>query len=419
MDAGPRANTEGPLSARHAARPPRGWEEIQVKFIRVGTLSLALLLLPVAAGCQSSSPGDTSDVVIGADLELSGAYADVGTAYRRALQLEIDQINAAGGVDHHHLRLDARDNRSDQTVSVSNISDLADDPALAGIVVGACADCATAVSKTLNNKQIPAVSLAPATSVVTPVGDHPYMFKIAPNAADSASDLGSLLQANQVQNVALLTTDDTNGTDAMAALSSQIPKGNVKVQAKVEFKPTDTDLTDPVRNALQKNPDALVVSAFSTQATATAVAARKAGFTGPVYFDATAAGDLFLNSASPQQTAGIVMVAPQTLVIDDVVATSPAKTTRKQWFSDYTSKYGGFSGYSTYAADAVQLIANAIRSVGSVNRPQMRAYMETSQFEGLAGPLRFTPDNHSGLMPQALTTLVVRDGRWRLQAASA
>jgi branched-chain amino acid transport system substrate-binding protein len=40
--------------------------------------------------------------------------------------------------------------------------------------------------------------------------------------------------------------------------------------------------------------------------------------------------------------------------------------------------------------------------------------LETSQTDGLAGPIRLTPDNHSGLMPQALTLLVARSGRWRL-----
>jgi branched-chain amino acid transport system substrate-binding protein len=385
-----------------------------VKLNRVGTLGLVLLLS--ATGCTTSgTQADTSDIVIGADLELTGAYAPVGTTYQRALQLQIDQINAAGGVRGHHLRLDARDNHSDQTVSITNISDLSTDPGLAAIVIGACPECAIAVSTTLNNKQIPTVSLAPSTDVVTPVAEHPYLFKIGPNAADSAALLGSLLQADQLNRVALLSTDDSNGVTAMAALGQQVPKGGVV--SRQQFKDTDTDLTDPVRAALTHNPDALVVSAFSTQASEVAAAARTANYHGRIFFDATAAGDLFLNGTGAAATEGAQMVGPQTLVIDDVVATSPAKTLRKQWFSDYTSKFGGFSGYSTYAADAVQLVANAIVAIGGVDHVRMRAVMETSQFEGLSGPLRFTPDNHSGLMPQALTTLVVVDGRWRLQAA--
>ena len=38
------------------------------------------------------------------------------------------------------------------------------------------------------------------------------------------------------------------------------------------------------------------------------------------------------------------MVFTQILAIDDVIATTPAKAARKQWFRDYTSRYGSYSG---------------------------------------------------------------------------
>ena len=106
------------------------------------------------------------------------------------------------------------------------------------------------------------------------------------------------------------------------------------------------------------------------------------------------------------------------MVIDDVIATTPAKAARRQWFQDYTARFGGYNGFSSFAADAVQLIADAeLRAggePGKVDRDGIRDVLETSQIDGLSGPIRMTPDNHSGLMPQALTTLVARGGRWRL-----
>ncbi len=106
------------------------------------------------------------------------------------------------------------------------------------------------------------------------------------------------------------------------------------------------------------------------------------------------------------------------MVIDDVIATTPAKAARRQWFQDYTARFGGYNGFSSFAADAVQLIADAALraggAAGQVDRDGIRDVLETSQLDGLSGPIRMTPDNHSGLMPQALTTLVARGGRWRL-----
>ena len=44
----------------------------------------------------------------------------------------------------------------------------------------------------------------------------------------------------------------------------------------------------------------------------------------------------------------------------------------------------------------------------------LRTAIETTRLDGLSGPIRLTPANHSGLMPQAVTLLVAANGRWRL-----
>ena len=57
------------------------------------------------------------------------------------------------------------------------------------------------------------------------------------------------------------------------------------------------------------------------------------------------------------------------MVIDDVIATTPAKAARRQWFQDYTARFGGYNGLSSFAADAVQLIADAaVRAGGPAGR---------------------------------------------------
>ena len=124
---------------------------------------------------------------------------------------------------------------------------------------------------------------------------------------------------------------------------------------------------------------------------------------------------MFIPQEAAAATDQATMVFTQILAIDDVIATTPAKAARKQWFRDYTSRYGSYSGVAAFAADAADLIADAVTKVGA-DRVRLRDVLETSQIDGLSGPIRLTPDNHSGLMPQALTLLVARSGRWRLQS---
>lgn len=396
-------------------------------FKRATAIAASVLLPLSAAACSTAlTGGDKDDVVIAADLELSGAYADVGAVYQRALQLKVDQINAAGGVQGHKLRLDVKDNRSDQSLSASNIDAFGDESNLAAIVTGWCGDCLQNVAKTLDDKGIPTISLSPEDRVVDPTAGRKFIFKVAPNADDTAAVLATEVKSAKAHSVALVGTSDVNGDDALTALKSALTSAGLTVTTTEKFQATDTNLNQPVEAAIgaastdgssndtSEAPDALIISAFSSKALLAAQAARNAGFEGKIYFDQPAAGQLFVTGADTKSIHGVTMVSTQTMVIDDLIATNPAKIARRQWFNDYTSKYGNFSEYSTYAADAVQSIVDGIQvSDSATNHEAVRDAIETGQFEGFSGPIRMSPENHSGLVPQALTLLVARGNRWQ------
>src|SRR5581483_8654637 len=81
------------LSERTSDFNPRGIH------LRRGHLIAAMLTVTLACAAACTTAAGTSgraDVVVAASLELSGSAADLGTAYRRALELKADQINASG-----------------------------------------------------------------------------------------------------------------------------------------------------------------------------------------------------------------------------------------------------------------------------------------------------------------------------------
>jgi branched-chain amino acid transport system substrate-binding protein len=365
------------------------------------------------AGCTSDdggTGGDITDVVIGADLA-SGSAVDA--AYARALQLRIEQINASGTLGDRRLVLRIQDNRSDRTSSLRNISTFGDDPAVAAVVTGACSECVVGAYKTINDKRIPTIALAAANEVSSPVGDRRYLFKLGANTTDSTAAMVAELVRTGKKRVAILYSDDLYGRGGDRTLRGELTKAGIGVTAALTVKPTATDITQAVGTLTDSEPEALLVLVSSEQATLAATSAKAATFTGRIYFDAAAAGDMFIPRAAVAATNGASMIFTQILAIDDVIATTPAKASRKQWFRDYTSRYGSYSGVAAFAADAADLIGVAVAKVGG-DRGRIRDILETSQVDGLTGPIRMTPDNHSGLMPQALTLLVARSGRWRI-----
>jgi branched-chain amino acid transport system substrate-binding protein len=391
-----------------------------VRFPRrvTAAVAVAALLTTGLAGCSSDDDqaAAPADVMIGADL---AASSPTDAAYGRALQLRIDQINSSGVLGQRRLRLSVLDNRSDPTVSLRNISAFADNPAVAAVVSGYCSACISNAYKTINEKKVPTIALAPANQVAQPVQDRRFIFKLGPNSGDSAAALVGALKADRVsakafvKKVGVLSTDDDYGTGAKAAFTSEAAKAGLQIPSSVTVKSSATDITQAVGTLADSEPDALVFLVGPDQAALAATSAKAAGFAGKIYYDAAAAGDLFIPQEAEAATEGAKMVFTQTLAIDDVIATTPAKAARKQWFRDYTSRYGTYNGVAALAADAVNVLADAIARNGT-DRVAIRDAVETAQLDGISGAIRLTPDNHSGLMPQALTLLVARSGRWRL-----
>ncbi|MBE1485107.1 ABC transporter substrate-binding protein [Plantactinospora soyae] len=383
----------------------------------IPALLASAILATSLTGCQFGAPEqEGGEILIGADLELSGAAAQVGKAYQRALELKVEQLNESGALGNRTVKLDVRDNRFDPSVSAGNIGDFTSNPAISGIIMGSCNECAISAAKTVNDKRVPAIALAPAGDVSSPAVDRRYMFKLGPNARDNVAAIVAELASRKVESVGLLHTDDSYGREGLALLKFELGQARIDLLPERSVKATDTDVSQSVRTLVDEEPEALIVWAPAEQATLASASLAEERYKGHVFFDAVAAGELFVGGGNRAENT--TMVFTQTMVIDDVIATTPAKAARKQWFRDYTARFGGYYGYSSFAADAIQLIVDAAaRAEGNSetpNRDSIRSLLETAETDGLSGPIRMTPENHSGLMPQALTLLVARGGRWRL-----
>lgn len=372
---------------------------------------VAALLL--AGGCQATQ-GAAEEVVIGADLELSGPDASIGKVYAQALQLKVEQVNQQGQLGNRKLTLVLRDNRSDPTTSAANITALAGDSSVRALVTGVCAGCIVGAAKIVNDAKIPTVALALPTSVGSPVVDRKYVFKLAPNVGDDATVLVSELAQSGIKKVAVAGPDDEFGKDAVEAVTSKLGRLGFSIVANEKVGSDPGVVAAAASRLVKAKPDAVVVLSFSPVAAQVAAAVRGGGFTGRLLFGSAAADNLFLTGDTAAAMNGANMVFSPTLVSDDIIATSPAKANRIAWFRDYLSRYGTYAAYASFAADAVELVVQAITQTNSTERDALRAAIETTRMDGLSGPLRITPDNHSALMPQAVTLLVAANGRWRL-----
>ncbi|HEY0696975.1 MAG TPA: ABC transporter substrate-binding protein, partial [Micromonospora sp.] len=139
--------------------------------IRSATLGVfaSAVLATSLAGCQLDPQSrSASDIVVAADLELSGPSASTGNAYKRALQLRVEQINSSGVLGERRIRLEITDNKSDPAESLRNVSEITKDPKVKALVLGSCSECAVNAAKVIDDQKVPTVALAPASAVADP-----------------------------------------------------------------------------------------------------------------------------------------------------------------------------------------------------------------------------------------------------------
>lgn len=403
-----------------------------------GTLPLralagaGVIAILLAAGCASEAADPGSEViVIAADLELSGDGSELGDVYRNALELRVDQLNRQGHLGGRRLELVVRDNRTDPATSAANIAEFVADDSVTAIVTGGCAACLMASIETVNAAGVPTIALAGSDELVNPVNERPYVFKVGPNPADSATFLAGELSRAGAETVAVVASNDDYGSDGLEEMSGALARVGIELTREARISQDDESIQAAAEAIAQSepeggigfpatpevsatSPDAVVIWANSGLTESFAVRLRNAGYEGALFLDMAAASNLFLTGPVAAALDGATMVFTETLVIDEVVATSPAKTARKSWFNDYSARYGTYHAFASFAADAVQLVAQAVTQIDSTDREAVRSTIERSQLDGFTGPLRITPDNHSALTPLAHALLILRGDRWRL-----
>ncbi|MET7751650.1 ABC transporter substrate-binding protein [Micromonospora sp. NPDC005367] len=380
------------------------------------SLSVATALAVVVSGCaadEQAQDESKGDIVIGANLELSGPTASIGTTYKKALDLKVKQLNDSDAAGGRKIRLVVRDNRTDNNTSVANVNHFIKNENVTAVISGGCSACIVPAIPTITENKVPTIALASASAITSPVAERRYVFKISPNPAEDAQVIGAELKRKNLGTVGLLYVNNVYGQDGEKAVTQEAAKVGVKVVHEEQFGQADTNMTIQVSKIVAAKPAAVVIWAVMPAAGLIVKALRDAGYPGAVYLDAGAGAELFVKGTG-DAAEGTNMVFPKVLAVNEIDASTPQGAAQKQWVTAYQSANGPYSGFASFAADALQTIVDAVQKADSTDREKVRDNIEAAQFDGVSGPLHFTAENHSGLTPEALGILVVRQGDWHL-----
>lgn len=391
---------------------------------RLCLIAAVSVVAVVTAGCSSrdAATAPTTDIPIGVDIEVTGAYAVQGSAYRNALTLVADRVNEDKVLGDKRIKLIVRDNKSDPATAQTAARELIDSDRVVALIGAGTTATTESIVDIVSERKVPTVSMGSATSLLTDGNGatvRPYLFKTPANTSVIVDRMLEELRARGIKKVGVLSVDNAYGNAGRQAFEAKAQTQGLDVVSAVKAPAAAGDaeeytaLVDELAGA---EPDAVVVWAAPPSSGLLATAFSRSAFVqngGRVYFDPGAGAEAFSRTTVPNAT-GIFMIHPAVLAVNQLNATTPSVQRQKQFYSDYSQRFGTFSAFASYAADALELVVQAIAKADSTDREKVRGALETISYDGYTGSFAFSPTNHGGVGGDALTVLAVRNGEWAL-----
>ncbi len=359
--------------------------------------------------------GTSGELVIGANLELTGVGSTLGKLQEQALLIAAGELNIDGipfGDRRLAVRVIVRDNGGNPESAAQISQDLINNERVSAILGATTVETAMAMITVAEQRKVPLLCLNSGEEITLPLPARKFTYKLGPNASDVGALISRELLRQQATTVALLASGDGHGDAGANALPRALTAVGLQHTLTVRLPQSGRAFGDAARQIANAKPKAVVVWALAPISAAAVAALRDAGYPGKIILDAGAGADETLTGPNGAAMEGTYIIHPAVLGGAPLMATTPSGRAARDFIYRYIQQYGTFSGFAPYAADALNLVAFAARRGVNVDPLRLRGRLEAGPMEGIAGAYAFQPISHGGLEPDALVLFTAKGGTW-------
>lgn len=347
-------------------------------------------------------------VNIGAVFGLTKAVAVYGTAQKNAVDLAVEEINAAKYLgDKTTLVVTVEDSAGDKDQAVAAMTKLIDEDKVLAVLGPTLSSEALASDPIAQEAGTVVMGVSnTANGLTTAQGMGDYVFR--DSLPESAVIPGTIKQATELlglKKVAVLYGNDDAFTKSGYEIFKQsLADNNIEITDEETFAKGDVDFNAQLTKSIDTQPDAIVVSALAAEATQVIIQARALGYTGHII-----GGNGFNSPAvlknSGKDAEGLIVGGAWNYGNPDPSESSVA------FVKNYEAKYS--SSPDQFAAQAYTgawLLATAVRCADSVDHKAVRDSLAAIQdFNSPLGVFKFDENRDPVHAPIAQ---IVVDGKF-------
>lgn len=367
-------------------------------------LTAVIVSIAVFAGCTPSA-GNSDTIKIGVNYELSGDVATYGQSSVHGIELAIEEINAAGGINGKQIELVKYDNKSQEAEATTLTTKLMTNDKVLAVMGPATSGAFKATIPVAQQHKIPVASGSATADDVTvdANGVKEYAFRIC--FSDSYQGTGmanyALNNLNKTRAVVILDSSSDYGKGLAANFISTFEAGGGVVVAQEAYVEGDTDFNSIITKIKGEDFDVMFIPGYYEEVGLIIKQAREQGIDVPILgadgFDSPdlikLAGASALNEIYFSNHYSSLDQDP---VVQDFIKAFEKKYDRQP------------DAFNALGYDLARFIVDGIRRAEKLDGESVKeALAATTEFNGVTG--NFSVDeNHNAV--KALVVIELKDG---------
>jgi branched-chain amino acid transport system substrate-binding protein len=354
-------------------------------------IGLALLLgaacgaFLFAGGGKQAAPAASKTLKFGVLAPLTGTNAEYGKGFQVGMQMAVDKINAAGGVNGYTFELVIRDSKGDAKESSDLARQFADDDSIYAILGDFTSGCCMANAPIVDEAGI--IQLSPTASNPGYAGMSPYCFSIMGRQDGEAPFYARYLYNQEgIKSVGAIYINSDWGKSSFDNFKAEADKIGLKIPAVVNYVQDEKDFSSLITRLRSTQGIEMVIIMDQGAVPLVVNQIRGAGWNIPL---AT------LGPGTSQQLLDLTGKNAEKMLVSTPFFFDEKSAEQMAWKNEFVSK-AGFEPtvHPICAYDCVLLMADAVKACGTapITRQALRDNLAKSQIVGVTGPIKFNPD---------------------------
>jgi branched-chain amino acid transport system substrate-binding protein len=349
-----------------------------------------------ATGAASNGGGSASGPITGDKIvvaeygSFTGEQSDFGKQTHNGIQLAIDEVNAAGGVERdgkkYQIELDKDDDKSQAPNAETVVKGLIDKYKPIAVLGEVASSASIAGGKVCEAAGIPMIT--PSSTRVDVTHGKNFLYRVCFNDAYQAAVVARFaIDGLKAHRVAILT----NNTQAYSTgFRDEFEKAFTRYGGQVIMKQTyaaaDQDYRSQLTAIKAASPDAILIPGYYNDAGTIAKQAREMGIMVPLL-----GGDGW----SSQQLFAIAGEGAENCYISDHMSIEDPKPAIQSFVKNYKTKFNSDpTSMSALGYDAANLLIASLKSAKTLDSAAVKdAIAATKNFDGVSGNITMNKDH--------------------------